>query len=314
MIAHQVEFNSGDQHPTAEVIHRSKHVALTPRHQVHMKILQQLTNGAGTTLPDSDDAHLTVELLYQPIAEQWHDKHGVVHTSPIDVDVSGQTFVSAILLLKKIRADVGAEEEEETLTSDQFERALQNLKTIFEERFMVNRDIARNLQRKRANPKALSRTVKKQIQAAFRGAFSSWLRSIIGAKAFAYALLRHGIFDFEDLRRCAEALRQEESDDGGISQSARHTPNPELRRAAVSARRQERDAKKYAKWAREKGWACSPWQQRQIMLLDSGKLAEQVRSANAAYGFGKGAEEALSREQAMTLKVFTSEVLNEYMK
>ena len=53
---------------------------------------------------------------------------------------------------------------------------------------------------------------------------------------------------------------------------------------------------------------------KQIVLLETGELAKQVRSANAAYGFGKGAEGALSREQAMTLAVFTSEVLNEYMK
>ena len=81
----------------------------------------------------------------------------------------------------------------------------------------------------------------------------------------------------------AKALRQEASDDGGISQSARHTPNPELRRAAVSARRQEKDAKKYAMWASE-GWTCSPWQKKQIILLETGELAKQVRSANAAYG------------------------------
>ena len=166
---------------------------------------------------------------------------------------------------------------------------------------MRNQKLAWGLQQKKEEPDALSRNEKKQIQTAFRGAFATWLRSLLGNRAFVFALLRYGISDFADLRRCAEALRHAPSDDGDISQSATHTPNPELRHAAVSARRQERDAKKYAKWAREKGWACSPWQQRQIMLLNSGKLAEQVRSANAAYGFGKGTEEALSREQAMML-------------
>ena len=107
MIAYQIEVDSGDPHPAdkvAKVTHRSD--SSLPRHQpggwqsmdkVHAKILQQLADGAALTFPDSDDAHLTVELLYQPIAEQTRDKHGVVHTSPIDVDVSGQTFVSAIL-------------------------------------------------------------------------------------------------------------------------------------------------------------------------------------------------------------------------
>ena len=178
---------------------------------------------------------------------------------------------------------------------------------------MHNKDLAHDLHRKRADPKALTRKEKKHINADFRGAFFAWLKSLIGDRAFAFALLRHGIFDFSDLRKCAQALRQEESDDGGISQSARHTPNPELRDAALKARRQEKYAKKCAMWTSE-GWNCTLWQKQQIILLETGELAKQVRSANAAYGFGKGAEETLTRERAMTIEVFTSQVLNEYMK
>ena len=274
MIAYQIEINSGDPHPIAEVIHRSKNVALTPRQKYYMEIFQQLVDGAGSPLPDSDDAHLTLELLYQPIAKQTRDKHGVVHTSAIDIDLSCNTFVSAILLLKKIRADVGAEKDAVTLTSVQFETALHNLKTIFEHYF--------------------------------RGAFSVWLRSLLGDKAFAIALLRHGTFEFSDLRRCARALRQGTSDDGGVSQSSRHTLKPELRRAAVSARREVKDAKKYTVLASQ-GWACSAFQKQQITLLQMGELAKRVQAANAAYGFGQGAEEVLSREQAMTLKVFAGQ-------
>ena len=51
-----------------------------------------------------------------------------------------------------------------------------------------------------------------------------------------------------------------------------------------------------------------------MTLLEKGELAKQVRSANAAYGFGKGAAGALTREQAMTLEAFSSQVLKEYMK
>ena len=86
-----------------------------------------------------------------------------------------------------------------------------------------------------------------------------------------------------------------------------------LRRAAIGARRQERDAKRYAMWASE-GWTLSSWQKRQIILLETGQLAQRVRSANAAYGFGRGADAALTREQAMTLKVFTSDVLDDFFK
>ena len=251
-----------------------------------------LLDGAGSTLPDSDDAHLTVGLLYQPIAEQTCDKHGVVHTSPIDVDVSGQMFISAILLLKKIRADVGAKEDGKKLTSDQFESALQNLKTIFEDHFLLNRKLACDLRRKKDDQfSALTHTEKKQITIEFREAFAVWLRSLLGDRAFAFALLRHGTFDFSDLRRCAQALLQGGSDDGGVSQSARHIPNLDLRRAAVSARRQE----KYAMMMASEGWPCSHWEKNQIRLLKTGELAEKVRSANVAYGFGK----FTSREQAM---------------
>ena len=62
------------------------------------------------------------------------------------------------------------------------------------------------------------------------------------------------------------------------------------------------------------GWTCSSWQEKQIRLLETGALGKQVRSANAAYGFGKGAEEALSREAFITLKAFSSQVLAEYFK
>ena len=163
-----------------------------------------------------------------------------MHTSPIDVDVSGNTFVSAILLLKKIRAEVGAKKDGTTLTTVQFETALQNLKTIFENHFLLNRKLAWDLQRNKDESRALSREEKKQIITEFRGAFSVWLKSLLGDKAFAFALLRHGIFDFADLRRLAEALRQGASDDGGVSQSASDTPNPMLRRTAINARRQVR--------------------------------------------------------------------------
>ena len=72
-----------------------------------MKIFQQLTDGAASTLPDSDDAHLIVELMYQPVVEQRCDEQGVWHTLPIHVELSGSMLVRTILLLEKLRADAG---------------------------------------------------------------------------------------------------------------------------------------------------------------------------------------------------------------
>ena len=62
------------------------------------------------------------------------------------------------------------------------------------------------------------------------------------------------------------------------------------------------------------GWTLSSWQTKQIMLLETGVLAKQVRAANAAYGFGKGAEEPLTREGAMMLRAFTDEVLDNFFR
>ena len=58
----------------------------------------------------------------------------------------------------------------------------------------------------------------------------------------------------------------------------------------------------------------SYYQKQQIMHLESGELMKQMRSANAAYGFGKGAEKPMSREAAMMLKAFTNEVLDNFFK
>ena len=166
---------------------------------------------------------------------------------------------------------------------------------------------------KEDNPDFFTREEKTKMKDDFRGALSVWLRALLGDRSFVYALLRHGIFNFCDMRKCADFLRQGTCADGGILQSARHAPNPELRSLALHARKQQKDAKKWAMWA-SKGWHCSDFQETQIMLLETGELARQVRDANAAYGFGKGAEQALTREQAMTFKVFTSDVLDAYMK
>ena len=311
MLAYQIEINSGDQHPTAPV------VALTPRSEVHMKILQKLTDGDGSTFLDSEDAHLTVDMLYQPIATQTRDEQGLVHNGPIDVDVSANTFVCALALFKQIRADVGAEADMTTLNHEHFEIALDKLKTIFEYNFLLNKRLADDLRAKREETRDFSRAEKSHMNKEFREAFNFWLSSLLGDKSFAYALLRHGIFDFSNLSKCAVALRQDATyEGGGISQSATQENDfrkTKLRRFAANARKRERRAKKWAKWA-ELGWNCTDRQNYQIILLQTGELAEQVRIANAAYGFGKGAEEPFTREQAITLKVFTTDVLDEYWK
>ena len=296
-----------NQHPTAEGSDDAKQrkiargdprpVAYSSRQQVQLNILQSLTAASGLTLPDSDDAHLTVDLLYQTIASEKRS---------IEVDVAGKTFASAIQLLKMLRAAVGAAKYGTTLTEEQFDTALQKLKTIFVDNFLHNERLAADLRLKTSDPDAFSRQGKSNLKSDRRGAFFAWLKSLTGDKAFAFAMLRHGNFDLRTLRKYAQALRQEAGD------ARSNSPDPELRRAAISARKQEKDAKRWQKWARQ-GWNCSPWQKKQICRLETGELAKEVRSANAAYGFGRGAEAPLSREHAMTLNVFSSQVLDDYM-
>ena len=66
--------------------------------------------------------------------------------------------------------------------------------------------------------------------------------TLLGDKAFVVALLKHGIFDFSDLWRCAQALRQNVTVHVGLAQAATLKPKPELRQAALRARKQESGA------------------------------------------------------------------------
>ena len=82
--------------------------------------------------------------------------------------------------------------------------------------------------------------------------------------------------------------------------------------SARQARAEEKEAKKWAKW-HSQGWQLNNWQKKQVRRLETHELTSKVRSANAAYGFGKGAEETMSRAEAFILEVFTAQHLQEYI-
>ena len=169
------------------------------------------------------------------------------------------------------------------------------------------------LDQRNSDPDSMTRQDKKKLSDALRSAFHAWLKQVIGDKQFAFALLKHGIFVSEDLKALAEALRRDRDNAGGVSQPARHVSAPELRSAALKARRAEKDAKKIRSWA-EQGWECNQFEQQQLILLNTGQLAQQRQDANRAYGFGRGAEEPLTGHEKATLEAFTNHVLNEYME
>ena len=99
-----------------------------------------------------------------------------------------------------------------------------------------------------------------------------------------------------------------ETQPGGVKQPAR---KEELRQEALRARKALREANKFRRW-QQNGWRLQPWEEYQVVLLEIGKLEEQMKAANAAYGHGVGAETGLSKEQAMTLEIFTEGPLRNY--
>ena len=163
-----------------------------------------------------------------------------------------------------------------------------------------------------------------------RGPFKVWARELLGDHAFLVAVLRHGLFDFSDLKQYAELLAAERSKDdgdtqpGGVKQPTRkevlrqqalraRRELREVRQRALRARRQLREAKKFRRW-REDGWQLHPGQEFQVKLLELGRLEERMRAANVSYGHGVGADTGLTKEQAMTLEIFTERPLTKYFK
>jgi len=86
-----------------------------------------------------------------------------------------------------------------------------------------------------------------------------------------------------------------------------------LRKEALRARRELREAKKFSGWQKN-GWQLKHWQERQVVRLDIGKLDEQMRAANVAYGHGVGAQTGLTKEHALTLEIFNEGPLREYFR
>ena len=240
-------------------------------------------------------------------------------SGPIDVKLSAQTFANTLLLLQKLRAAVGANTDNTTLSSDQFEKAFKALKDIFAEKFIRNQKIVEDMRTLAVDPGAFSREHKKKVREAFRGAFRTWANALLGDFNLLRMVLRHGIFDFSDLRRCAQLLRLERqnacSDDAHLTAPKQTKPDQRLRADAVQARHRVKEAEKYQKWHSE-GWQCSRWQAEQVIQLQNGILHQRMVAANQRYGFGKGAEFAkdatLTREEAVALHDFTIQSLQAY--
>ena len=55
------------------------------------------------------------------------------------------------------------------------------------------------------------------------------------------------------------------------------------------------------------------WQESQVKQLQIGNLEKKMVEANVDYGHGVGANTSVTREQTMTMEVFTQKVVAKYM-
>ena len=191
--------SSRDLHPTAEAGASTKPFKIKTWRTCQVEALAKLTQVSADTLTDSDDAHLTVQLLYQPFITKRQAADGCWHNDPIDVQQSAHTFANALALLKKARRDAGCALDGVTLSSLQFDQAYGQLKEIFAEKFMKSRKI------RATAPETLDRQGTKKHKGDVRGTFKVWARELLGDHAFLFAVLRHSLSNFSDLqhmRRC----------------------------------------------------------------------------------------------------------------
>ena len=65
------------------------------------------------------------------------------------------------------------------------------------------------------DPQTLDRRGTKKYRTLVRGAFKVWAKELLGDHAFLLAVLRHGLFEFSELKQYAQLLTSERSKDEG---------------------------------------------------------------------------------------------------
>ena len=82
----------GDSHPTAEAGATTRPIEIKTWATCQVEALAKTTQVSTDTLTDSDDAHLTVQLLYQPFTTKPQDTDGYYHNDSTDAQQSAHTF------------------------------------------------------------------------------------------------------------------------------------------------------------------------------------------------------------------------------
>ena len=82
----------GDSHPTDEAGATTRPIEIKTWATCQVEALDKTTQVSTDTLTDSDDAHLTVQLLYQPFITKPQAADGYCHNDSTDVQQSAHTF------------------------------------------------------------------------------------------------------------------------------------------------------------------------------------------------------------------------------
>ena len=115
---------------------------------------------------------------------------------------------------------------------------------MFKTHFIQNVDLKDRMHHAAQRYDVLSRRTKSKLRKDVRGAFKTWKHTLLGNHAFLMAVLRNGLFDSKSQRELLIAVLQEQSNSGD-DQPAEHDCK-ELRRKALQARQQLKDAKNLA--------------------------------------------------------------------
>ena len=172
---------------------------LTPRIEHFLNLLQ---------VPSHE--HLAHVLLF-PVVRRQRVCDGVQEVGPVDFSSTLKMLEDAMMLVQRARREAGHDRKGTTLSTTEFENALDFLKRIFEESFMENAELKASICDMTERAAELSRSKKKRIRDQRRSAFKAWKWQLMGNVHFLHAVMRNGIFQLRDQQDLATALLQAQS-------------------------------------------------------------------------------------------------------
>ena len=241
-----------------------------------------------------------------------------------------QQLNDALTLARQARAQAGGIHSTGTpdisLSTEEFEKALDYCRTVFHEKFMLNENLKREYTEFRNDPQSMPLATKNRIRKQFRGAFRNWITKLVGDWNFFMAVLQHGIFDSTSRREFLQALRQQRQaamsssvdahhagEDGGPTTKAR-VDNDELRQAALHARLEYRKGARLSQKVQEDRsiYASFPYKDKLLLLqFDNGTLLKRRKEADNAYGHSRDVD-CLSLAERVVLRAWSTDILDNY--